>query len=536
MDRSTVMGVELQLKHKWASTPDSMLSVLAAICYAVLVGPFVYRGVVGETDLSEMVAAILLGHSTGMGIAAGMHYNYAVSFGYYYAIYTLIPDAVLADSQRLMTVLNVAGWLSASGALLFLGLTLRRIFGAKVSFATTLLFAFSPMYLELGTSSHPMLPALMFLLIGHFAVTYAVDARTSPFGRFFAGTTAITFWGLTLCFREDFLFAFPFIALADSWSVGNEGRKKWYGFAIRLGCLCIALFVYWGIRRAVVGGAVDNATNIRSFFEMFYIPANALKGIVVLLLGTGLATIVGLFLVLVSDFYRDFRGDRLLLVLSLALPTLAFWLPNSTPVRHLLLAILAFSLFISMHLSKRSWRAIVAAVICLILGNQLLGELAYPVVASRYPWSYPAVGARRSTYSVPLGAFYWDHRSNQRTFDVLQKEGRAIATQCKGNLLVVADQPYYIIMAIAESDSSARVSTSYGPERDVWHIRGTRCNLVIVQKYKSWPKNVLPVFLTDPTYEGWPVYFQEITRGVPDSTQVPAERSFQLRDSAERRG
>jgi len=91
-------------------SPGKKLLAIPVVAYALLVLPFVFHDVVGEPDLERTVMAILYGASSGLHEAAGYHYGLEVSFGYYAAIYHLLPQSVLLHSSSLIEAINFIGY------------------------------------------------------------------------------------------------------------------------------------------------------------------------------------------------------------------------------------------------------------------------------------------------------------------------------------------------------------------------------------------------------------------------------------------
>jgi hypothetical protein len=129
-----------------------VLGVPVAV-YAVLVLPFVFHDVVGEPDLERMVMGVIYGASSGLHEAAGYHYNLQVSFGYYAALYHLLPQSVLLNSSALIEGINFIGYASAIAGVGLVALYVERLFGIVVAVATSVLFGFCPVFLDMGTRS-----------------------------------------------------------------------------------------------------------------------------------------------------------------------------------------------------------------------------------------------------------------------------------------------------------------------------------------------------------------------------------------------
>jgi hypothetical protein len=270
---------------------------------------------------------------------------------------------------------------------------------------------------------------------------------------------------------------------------------------------------------------------VASFFEQFYQLRTVPKGLGVFVLCMGVATLASLAALLFSRAARDLHRLDLIAIAGLALPTLLFWLPNPTPGRHMLLAYVAAAILAALLLSRyvRPPQA-VAAVAALVLANQVIAEVAHGPMVRHYDWTYPLLTTRRATDSVPLGAFPLDHAAKQESFALLRDEGRQFARACSGRVLVIAEEPYFMMMSLIERDPSARLSTlQVGADR-VYRASGNRCTADFAEKQAAQHRDVLPELLRMPQYAGWSVYFQEARRNDFDRTPVPAERRFSVWD------
>src|SRR4051812_43360627 len=155
--------------------PGKWLLAIPVVVYALLVLPFVFHDVVGEPDLERTAMAILYGSVSGLHESAGYHYGLGVSFGYYWGFYHLLPQAVLLDSSSLIAAINFVGYSCAVIAIGMLALYTARLFGVVTAVAACILFGFSPVFLDLGTSGHPQVPGFAFTLMGAWLLTYATD-------------------------------------------------------------------------------------------------------------------------------------------------------------------------------------------------------------------------------------------------------------------------------------------------------------------------------------------------------------------------
>ena len=498
--------------------------------YALLVLPFVYHDVVGEPDLERMVMALLYGTASGLRESAGYHYGLEVSFGYYAALYHLLPRSVLLDSSALIAAVNFLGYASAVTAVGMLALYLGRVCGVLTAVVTCVLFAFSPVFLDLGTSGHPQVVGLALLLLGAWRLTHLTDPTLSGGRRAAAGVEAFLALTAALTMRGDFVLAFPFIALFAG-ERELQSRRAWVLCAQqRVAVLLAAFLVFFVIQTIAYRDPGGNVGFASKFFDTFYRPDTVPRGLVVIVLCTGVATLAAFAALLVFHGERPRRPVNGVALLALALPSLAFWLPNSTPGRHLILVTLAIALGTALLLVRyRQWAIGIAAG--LVVANQAIAEGSHGLLASNYDWTFPQLAARRATQSVPMGLFPLDHEAKQDSFMVLRREGREFARTCQGAVLAFAEEPHYMLLSLIELDHSMRLSTVQVGDTRVMQARGTRCRVDFVEKAAAWHRDVLREFLEAGYDSGWPIYFQESRRNPSDRTRVPQERHYCLQES-----
>jgi hypothetical protein len=512
---------ERHATHAW-------LAVLPALVYAAAVFPFIYRNVPGEIDISQMAFAIIHGQLTGLHEAAGYHYGYPISFGYYYFLYHLAPGAILSSSTTLISLMNAIGFCAAVVAVGLLGLYLSRLYGLRVALITTLIFAFSPMFLELGTYGHPELPAFCLLLLGAYVLTFDTNIPESMIRRALVVTTAAAAILAALCVRSDVILALPFIAIAGRNSGGSllEHLRAMLPRIVAVSVAALGFFILQHIALASTGSTGES--HLVQYLAFSDNLSLAKKGLVIIVLGSGIASILLCAIVLLLGYLRGLRLADIAAIGSLIFLSLVLWLPNPAPPRHFLFLVLAVALVIGIAFARRISLLVALAIgILTPVANQALGELLYPTMVAHYDWNYPPLTERRVTRSVPLGFFVRDHRANQYNFTHLRAEGTALAKACenRGRLLVFADEPYYYLMALAERDPTLQLHTveSEHGARAV-HAHGRTCETAVVSKYMAWPRDVVPDFLGDVQYRQWPVYFQESTRSSWDKTEIPEDR------------
>jgi hypothetical protein len=513
--------------------PGRWLLAVPMVLYAVLVMPFVFHDVVGEPDLERMVMGVIYGATSGLHESAGYHYNLEVSFGYYAALYHLLPRSVLLDSSALIAAVNFIGYASAIVAVGMLALYVSRLFGVVVAVTTCVLFAFSPVFLDLGTSGHPQVPGLALVLVAAWLLTYVTDTAVRGGYRLAAAGAAGVAMTAALTMRGDFVLAFPFLTL-----VAGErellSRAAWLRAAgQRIAVLLPAFAVFLTIQQLGYREPSGNAGFIASFFATFYKGGTIPRGLLVVVLCTGVASMLAFLWLICLRVARALPLVNTLAILALALPSLAFWLPNSTPGRHLILVTLAVALTIALLLGRaaRPQWAIPAAAL-LVISNQAIAEVSHNTLERHYQWTFPLLTARRATQSVPMGMFPLDHEAKQELFMLVRNEGRAFARSCSGRVLAFAEEPHYMMISLVEADPAMRFTTVTVGDTKVFEARGARCSVDFVEKAAAWHRDALREFLEAGYDNGWPIYFQESRRNPSDRTRVPDERRYCLEGPA----
>lgn len=515
--------------------PGKWLLAIPVVLYALAVLPFVFHDVVGEPDLERTAMAILYGSASGLHESAGYHYGLGVSFGYYWGFYHLVPQAVRIDSSALIAVMNFAGYGFAVLAITMLALYGARLFGVITSVAACILFGFSPVFLDLGTSGHPQLPGLALTVTSAWLLTYATDGTVRSTYRILTGVLAFAVATVALTMRGDFVLAFPFITLIAR--VGElQSRRGWLLAAGQRAGVLFAAFVTFLILRSLTydSGPEGDTGFVANFFATFYKTDTVPRGLVVVVLCTGIATTLALVGLVFLRSARQLRLVNVVALVSLALPSLVFWLPNSTPGRHLILVTLAIALALALLITRsgRPRWAIPAAAL-LVISNEALAEISHNWIDQHYQWTYPSLSERRATQAVPIGLFPLDHLAKQESFMVIRNEGRAFARGCSGQVLAFAEEPHYMMLSLAELDHSMRFKTVTVGDTKVFQARGARCSVDFVEKAAAWHRDALKEFLEAGYDAGWPIYFQESRRNPSDRTPVPEERRYCLEKTAD---
>lgn len=482
-----------------------------------------YGDLLAEPDLVRMMAALVYGSGTGLELRAGQHYGASFSFGYYQLIYALWSPEVLQRPQGAARAINTLGsvgaWLFALGWC-FLCRQLLGGAGARVAAAGLLL---APVSLPFLGSAHPMLLAGACLF---GATACLVGSGRGGRVRILELAAGLALLVLGLSFRGEIGLAYPFI-LACVWTRGRAHRAR------DLAGVALVLVAAWGVYAKLqtpwietTGGAWASA---QAFVESFYALRRIGRGVLLLVLSLGLAS-----LALLLWRWRDARpvGLRLLPGLALALPELAFWLPNPQPARHLVLAVAGLALCagalwgdrVNRLSSVRLWGLVVG----LALVNQIAAELVRPLLVRQQDWAYAAAGARRATPQVPmLGLVWWDHKVLLEAERGMQDEARRIAAARPRQLLVLGDSRYHIVAHLLADDPQLRMHVDeFAGAETVW-LTGPGRRIGLISKFSAWPQDTAARLLAQPDPGRTPVYVQASTLSRHDRTDIPPERRWE---------
>lgn len=505
-----------------APAPSALLLAMPALLLALVALPFRYDVTLAEPDLARMMAALLYGHATGTNEGAGLHYGLSFSFGYYQLLYALAPDAWLRDPDLAARLINGVGVASGLLCAWTCAAHLARIAGLAAGVCATLLFFLSPMMLPVALSGHPLVPAAACA----FAAGWLLLAADESAGRrqralCRSGAFLLLVAGLTL--RAEIVLAFPFLWVAGSRT--PSAAQRWWPYVWRALLPGAAFLAFLFLQQGYVESSGGAAGRLGRFLASFMSPALVGRGLVVLALATGAATLLALAPALRS---RLLRGREIALALVLALPGLVLWLPNPQPARHFFFPALAACLLAGLWLSRRragAPRAIALAVL-LVLANQLAAEALRTPIVARYAWSYPAATARRATQQIPLGLFPLDQWANQAQVEAERAEAIALAARAPGRLLVLADFQHYLIARLIAADPSLQWSESTREGRVVSELRSPARHIVLVEKYHAWPRDAAAEILAGDAWAGWPIYVQRSTLSRFDQAEIPPERRY----------
>jgi hypothetical protein len=510
---------------------NGTIGLALIILIAAVTLPFRYDLTLSEPDLVRMMAAMVYGHASSGYEGAGQHYGLTFSFGYYRLLYWLTPSDWLRSPDKVTQFINVfgivSGLLSASTCVIFLS----SLFDRSVSWLGTILFYLSPMMLPVVLSGHPLMVATACLFLAGWMFLVA-DSAPTVFRRVCvsAGATILLTIGLTM--RAEIAIAFPFLVVV-AMLPRSESRIAWKTGLSRLVLLAASFSIFLYLQQYYISGPEGGGEVLFSFIETFMSLSRITRGLGILIISVGFATTLALIAAFLPTI-RDRRVPRreILVILALALPSLALWLPNPQPARHLFFAALSLCLLLAILLVgwKQNLRILTILSLTLVLLNQWIAETLHPIVVSKYQWSYPVIVQRRGTQQMPIGAFPMDQLAHQSLAEYLRDEAIRVSKGAPDHLIVFSDGPhsYYLIAhLVAQNPSLSWVQRRINGIL-VHELHGISKHFAVVEKSSAWPRDVQAEILNYEQWQEWPVYVQPSARSRFDRMEIPTNRQVKF--------
>lgn len=471
---------------------------------------YLYVDVLGEADLVRVAFGVLFDERAGFHATPGMHYGLSFSFGYYWLLHQLLPHAVSGHSDTLFHFINASGFVSGLLILSAAGLLLARLYTPLTAALALILFGFSPMFIELATSGHPILPATACLLVAG-NLLLAVNSSATRASRFALSMLSIGFVFLSLSVRAETAMALPWLAIATSGGkFDRAGLRPLVARSLLIG-VAVILFLYCQNRILALEPHASSIGEIHTYLSSFYDLKKVFKGIAIFVLAFG---IVSALIALALPASKFFEARQYIFHCSvLILPTLVLWLPNPTPSRHFLFAFLGLAILagntLPLLFRRHKTYALVVATAA-VIANQFIAELLYPTIVARYDWTYPKVGERRSTFAVPLGLFALNHQANAVLFSRLRQEGRLIAALTEPNVVIFGDELHYMLLSLLDSGNHVTVI----PDRDrpdSFIVTRGHQRFHLIHKEYNWPRDTVADYIAKNDMRSASLYIQPYT-------------------------
>jgi hypothetical protein len=517
---------------------DLVITLAALAVFAVIAWTLQYRQLLGEPDLYRVLLGVLDGAESGRWLDSRLHYDRAFGFGYLAAIYALVDPAILTDPDRLAPLINQIGLWALLPGLLCFWVAVRLVHGELAATVALMVFAFSPMMVELGTSGHPVLP--MFAFLSAAAVCLFLPLR--GWQAVLAGIVGMLLLVAGFLCRGEIFLAFPWLVLSriDTFSL----RRFIVSGLLRSIPPIVAIVVFLALQRMLVPAQM--ADKVGDYFFEFYTWAMVRPGVVYLVVGCGLATAalggLALLWLVISRFRPNDRGELATLLGPLALVVVpaVFFLPNPMPTRHFMLTLAGFGIVLGVVAGR--WlalgvargrpafgRAVVYAVVAtLVLANHALAELVRPTLlrANDAQTSYlPNHDAYQTTTHANIGWFWQRHAALITRRERWQEFGDTISTGCDPHTLVFSDEGPHIFTRLYAAGFRIKAEPfRIGLFRGYHGVRQGQ-DFIVVEKINGWPADAVAAALADPVLSQYRLAQDPWTMSKFDRTPIPADRA-----------
>jgi hypothetical protein len=376
---------------------------IIVIFTSIITLPFVYSGASGEYDSMRMLIGIVNSMKDGSPFVG---YNYDISFAYYHLL-ELFRAYFEHSYENLFTVTN---YLSAFFAILTqvpLYFIVKRYWGEVAAVLACLFFATIPVWWGLSLYGHPMVPAVLFFLMGLSLYTVGLfESNAFSIRRLGYIALSILLFSLALAFRLDVILLFPL--LTAIYILNNEKFSSATIQSVVIGIISLIIFLkfqaHFGVEplNANLNDSVQsNADGFDGIVDrLLYwhnldrLQGNLIKGVIAFVYGSGLIYILlftGCVVFLVSK--KDYKS--LFFLLPVVVINLFFWLPNPMPTRHFVyispLIAVGCSLavyYLAARLNTATLRVTVSMFLAAFLFSNILTEILFPIVRANYPWKY----------------------------------------------------------------------------------------------------------------------------------------------------
>lgn len=509
-----------------AARIDLFVALAAFAVFIALEVVFQYRHVLGEPDLYRVLVGLLDGIDSGRYLNSPLHYDRDFGFGYLAVMYRFVDPAVLRDPDRLTVLMNQVGLWALIPGLPCLWAAIRLVHGSLVATVALIVFAFSPMMVELGTSGHPVLP--MFGFLSAAALCLFLPAR--GWAAVLAGAAGALLLLCGLLCRGEIFLAFPWLVLSRI-DTRNVGRFILSGI-LRSIAPVAALVMFFVLQQSVVRTQMGNTVG-HYFFE-FYAWATVIPGSVYMAVGCGLATAALGMLAAAWLVLTRARGLDLLGPLALTIVPLAFFLPNPQPTRHFMMTLIGFGILLGIALARRpalSRAAGFGSVLALVVVNHALAELARPLLLHENEMHSPYLptnDAYQTTTHANIGWFWQRHAALIARRERWQAFGDRAMTSCDPYTLILSDEGPSIFSRLWAG--GAPVTADRFVLGKFLGFQGARAgrHFIVLEKLNGWPGDAVAAVLADPALDRYKLLQDPWTMSRYDATPIPPDRAAKL--------
>ena len=523
---------ELAPVRESASPVEFGFAALALALFVLWIYAFHNWGTLGEDDLYRVLDGLLDGALTGQGIASPLHYGKVFSFGYIAAFYALAAQSTLTHAQPLITLINSVGfWATVLGSIFF-WLAVRVLYGVRAATIAFLLFAFSPMMLDVGTSGHQILVAFAFFSAAAVLLFLPVNGWLALACQTLAALLLLA----ALVSRAEILLAWPFLVLArvDLRSIGAfllSALRRSMAPVLSLAAFFVSRALYLSHGRGALGPQ-------GSFSDIGFSLATVPRGLVSYLIGCGILTAIA-GLVAAARLIRtaaavapnsEIRLARLSDVigpLSLVLPAMVFWMTNGLPPRHFILSFIGLAMLIGLALTRfATVRTSYFLAVGIVLANQAAGTLTGPFILKHYPTKILTVpGQQPLMPRVPLGSSLGFHESAQAARLRTDAFAERLLGACDAKTIVFSEREPQIVAHLYEGNRPWRVEEQLWRRFPLFIAQDRNVSFMVVSPHEGWPQDVVGEMLADPAFNEYKLVRDPDTISIYDKTPIPENRA-----------
>ena len=531
----------------WSYIIDLPLVFFIILIFSFAAYSFQYRDALGESDLYRVLLGLLDGETSSSGLADHLHYGREFSFGYIAIVYAIFDDAVLRDPMRMIAVMNAIGYWAAITGLIFFWLSTRQVYGPQTAVVSLIVFAFSPVFLELATSGHQILIAFALLMMASNCLFGHLGRAQSTRMELLATLLLVA----GLCVRTEILLGWPWLALQQ---VDTRSWRSFFRLAFTrslsplMALLIFILLKIWFIESPTgsttanfFGSTTDNFFEpLYLFFEKFYRLSKIIPGFAYLFLGCGIATTlaagaaIAWYVATSVTRPSELRARLSLLAgpLALIVTPFFFWMANPIPARHFLLVLAGFAILIGIfitYMTRSRAILVLASALALVSANQLMSRMIQPLLLSHFHSPYIALPDETRTFThAPLG-FVWSHHATLQTRRNRWNEfAEEIKSTCEKSTLVLSDEINQLLVALYSPWEKVRtVEVNFG--RNVaFHATWNGRDFLFVSKIEAWPSDTIVRIMADRSLDSYKIIVDPDTVSIFDRTPVPPERAARL--------
>ncbi len=517
------------LRPEHSAKNDILVAVACIIVFAVTEFHCQYQGVLGESDLYRVLVGMLDGAVSGSGINSDLHYGRDFSFGYILALYALAPTDVLRDPDRLIRLINGLGFCFSVIGLFFFWLSTYVVHGSRAALVALLLFAFSPVMLELGTSGHQIILAFAFLFAGATCLFLPLAGWKFVVAQI-VGTCLLV---VGLCIRAEIFLALPFLVLAGVKADSLSTFTRTMVVNALAPTAAFSAFLILG--RHIVPYTPNDGPG---FFEQFYRWSNILPGTMYLSLGAGIATIIAAIviipIVIIKISSNDLKAakrtiEQLISPIALILLPVAFWIADPAPSRHFLLAIAGISIVIGWAISSLTSFGIIATVLGalgLIAANQALSEVVRRPLLSMNAARSPYIRSpdQNESTHAPVGFFWQHHSALDLRFHRFKDIGEMVRTSCDRDTLILSDESELIFSRLYKGGTPIEAVNTRVGKFFVLKVTVKDRHFAFVVKMTGWPKDAVAMILNQPSFDNYQLYADPYFPSIYDKVAIPPSR------------